>query len=345
MITRFKFGDHGAFHRQVLRLCLVGAMLGFIGHIGGALIPSEGRWTEVLWMALSIAALGLAAHPFVSSIRGGSGTRAALLRRVTFGVVAGLVASLCAWILSLPPSYPWLGVAAWGTALGAIAGRDLRDYRRYALPLATALSVALATWVQQTFVARLDLVHYLPDLAVSTLYGAGHAFIAAAGLIVRQIHLDNDRVSQRFQQVKTTLHGEMHDLVSRAMETYRRTVDALHSREEAGTATDPQLVAAVEQLALRILDLAGRWQSVQKGANRTDADELVARLSELEAKIANADDRVAEAQYGLARDAMAAPTQAPPRNFTQPRARSGPCPQLHRHFGPTSFRCAQQPGG
>lgn len=315
MANRLHFGDHGAFHRQVLRMTLAGAALGLLGFLlakisGHAMFSQRGLFTpdglfaadtnavQVVWMMLIVATLGLVARPPAKTTALTAGLLAAGLGLVGALVHRALVAS--------PPVYPWFGVGLWGMAVGVLAGRDLRDYRRFSLPLATGLTVLLATWVQLTYMAQLLSIEYVPSFVAAPLQGALFGFLAGIGLVARQIHFEHDRVAQEFAAVKEQLSGEMLDLAQRSLETYRRINEVLRDRKDRGTPPDPKLISAVDDLVLRILDLGRKWHEVEKEASRTSAGALVERIGELQGKIDKSQDKVARRQYEMARDALQA---------------------------------------
>ncbi|PID38009.1 MAG: hypothetical protein CSA65_04505 [Proteobacteria bacterium] len=315
MSSRLHFGDHRAFHRQVIQLTLAGAALALIGFIlakiGGHAVFSERGLFEpagvfaaqtsagqLIWMVLIVSGLGLAARPPARTklpvtllLAGGLGLLGALVQRA-------LVAS--------PPVYPWFGVGVWGMAIGALATRDLRDYRRFVVPVATGVTVVLATWVQQTYMAQLISVEYVPSFVAAPVQGAVFGFLVGIGLVTRQLHLEHDHVSREFAQVKGLLSGEMLELAERAMSTYRRINEVLRDREDRGTPPDPKLSKAVTGLLIRVLELGRKWQEVENEASRTSAETLIHRIEALGAKIDGSKDRVARRQYGMARDALQA---------------------------------------
>jgi predicted nucleic acid-binding Zn-ribbon protein len=315
MSSRLHFGDHRAFHRQVIQLTLAGAALALIGFIlskisGHAVFSERGLFDpggvftaatsagQLIWMVAIVAGLGLAARPPERSK-----LPMTLALAVGFGLLGALVQRA---LVASPPVYPWFGMGVWGMAIGALAIRDLRDYRRFSVPLATGLTVVLATWVQQTYMAQLISVEYVPSFVAAPLQGALFGFLVGIGLVTRQLHVEHDHVSREFAQVKGQLSGEMLELAERAMTTYRRINEVLRDREDRGTPPDPKLIKAVTGLLMRVLELGRKWQEVEKEASRTSAEALTHRIDELDTKIDASKDRVARRQYEMARDALQA---------------------------------------
>ncbi len=299
MTKQLRFDNHAAFHGQVLRVTVVAAGLGLLGHIASRVMTlSGGGAIEVLKLTLIAALLGLAANPPKGRQWLGVGLMAGALSLIGALALQALATS--------PPVYPWFGVCVYGLAVGFIAGRDLRDYRRWVLPLATGLSVLLATWVKAVFIARLPLTDYVPSFLAEPIYGAAFGFLVATGLVARQLRFERDKVLAAFERIRGSLSGEILELCERGVATYRRTKEALRDREDQGVSNDPKLTRGVESLMLRIVALGRRWQEVEREANRTSADALTDRLAELEDKIAHAQDPVARRQYEKAKDALGA---------------------------------------
>ena len=296
MTQQLRFDSHAAFHQQVLRVTVAAAAFGLVAYVVRLVLSSTSDAMAVTGAAILAAVLGLAANPWQPGRR---------LMTGAFALGVGLVGSLCMFGLATAPrAYPWFGVMVFGAAIGLIAGRDLKDVRRFAVPLATALSVALAMWVKGVFEARLLLTDYVPTFIAEPAYAAAFGFLVSIGLLARQVRIERDRVSQAYDQIKGALSGEMADLCERAMTTYRRIVDAL--RDNGGDSAEPKLVKGVQNLLLKIVSLGRRWQEVERDASRTSASDLTERLSELDRKIAEATDAVARRQYEVARDALQA---------------------------------------
>lgn len=314
MTKRVFLRDHSEFHRQVAAMAAAGAGLSLLGYLvtlsfGGAL---GGAW-EIAQLALAAALFGLAALPPTRGSGGRdavSGARALLGRlggsRTAGAVVAALAIGLLAALAkkAIDPRYPRFAWAIYGACIGIVAGRDLRDIRRYLLPIATALSVALASWTEAQYMASLPLTDYVPAFFAATLHGALFGFLASIGLLARHFDFRRDPVVLEFEKVKPALAGEMLDLSEGAMATYRRIIEVLRDRQDQGAPADPKLIEAVESLLLRILALGREWQEVERAANRTSADSLTDRLEQLDEKISEAKDPVAQQQYELARDAL-----------------------------------------
>jgi hypothetical protein len=296
MSNSLRFGDHTAFHIQVIRLSVAGAAMGMLAYLAGMVVDLSGQAAQTIHLALLAAVLGLAAAP---------PPRKRLAPAALLAVGVGLLGALgLAALSSSTPRYPWFGVGIYGLSVGIIAGRDLRDARRYLLPLATGVTVALATFVEATFRAKVNFMGYVPALLAEPAYKALFGFLTAVGLVVRQVWVERDPVARAFSEIRPALSGEMLELCQRALVQYRRVQELLRDRRQQGASTDPELIREVEQLVLRILGLGRKWQEVEREAGRTNAGELEARLEELEQKIQQTADAVALKQYTMARDAL-----------------------------------------
>jgi NADH dehydrogenase/NADH:ubiquinone oxidoreductase subunit G len=130
--------------------------------------------------------------------------------------------------------------------------------------------------------------------------------VLASGLVVRQICFDPDRVAQRFEQIEPQLSDEMAEPVRRAIETHAQVKEALRQRQDDGKPGDGAVIRRVEAVVLDLLALAERWQSVEREANRTSAENLTRRLQEISDRMTATSDEVARRQYAQARDALGA---------------------------------------
>jgi hypothetical protein len=274
MTNRLQFGDHAVFHRHVMRMAIAGAGLGLASYLLSRIFSTEqifapagpfspdvilapGNSTAVVvWMTIVATAIGLAVKPL---------TRARFLATLLFATGVSLLGALVTRVLvNSPPVYPWFGVAVWGMAVGTIAGRDLRDYRRFTLPLATGASVLLATWVLKTYMLKIPVTEYVPALVAAPLVGGLFGFLVSIGMVARQIQLEDDAVTREYRRVKPLLGGEIAELSERAMSTYSRIIDVLRDREDRGTPSDPELVRTVQAMVLRTLDLGNKWHEGRK---------------------------------------------------------------------------------
>jgi hypothetical protein len=295
MSNPVRFQDHTAFHVQVLRVTLAGACLYAVLHVLALITPLNTRVAETLVLTASAAALGLAAFPPV---------RAGLFSAVLLALGVGLLGTLARQALGAPPSsYPWFGIGVYGLAIGVIAGRDLRDYRRYLLPVATALTVALATYVVSAFRTGVNFAGYVPPFLAEPAYGVVYGFLVSVALLVRQISFERDAVTEAYDKVKPALTGEMKDLSDRAVELYGRIQQVLRDRGVQGGPADT-LTATVRNLVLKVVHLGPKWNEVEREVGRTSASELLARIEGLDQKIAATSDEVARKQYRMAKEAL-----------------------------------------
>ncbi len=295
MSNEVRFGDHTTFHLQVLRVTIAGAVLGVCAYLATFLPWAGNQAVEAMAMALAAMALGLSATP--PSRKG-----ALVAGLMALGIA--LIGVLCYLAMTgSPPYYRWFGIFVYGSTVGIIAGRDLRDRRRFLLPVATGLSVMLAAFVVTTFARQLDFTSYVPALVAAPAYGALFGFLTGVALVVRQIWITQDPVGQAFAEVKPFLSGEMRDLCGRAVELYRRVQEVLRDRRENGS-SDPELSRAVQDMVLRIFALGRKWHEVEREAARTSADDLKGRVADLDAKVAGTKDPVAQKQYRQAREAL-----------------------------------------
>lgn len=297
MSSPLRFSDHTAFHMQVLRMTLAGAAISLAAYLVGLVIPTNGFAAHTVILALSATVLGMAAFP----PRGKKDWVTVSLLGLGVSLLGVLLMRALA---NSTPGYPWFGLGVYGLAIGVVAGRDLRGARRFVLPLTTGLLVVLGTWVEMTFRSQLTLAGYVPSFVAEPVYGAVYGFLLSVAMVVRQLHWVQDPVTKAFEKVRPSLSGEMLELSDQAVTLYIRTQQVLRDRQANGNQTEPALGQAVEKLVLRIFHMGRQWQEVERGASRSNADELTDRIANLEQKIEQTSDDVARRQYQLAREAL-----------------------------------------
>ena len=297
MSSPLRFSDHTAFHLQVVRMSVAAAVMSLAIYLIGLLIPTNGRVAHALILALSATVLGLAAFP--------PPDKKGWFSVSLLGLGVGLLGALAfQWLAHSTPGYPWFGLGVYGLSIGVVAGRDLRGVRRFLLPLTTGALVVLATFVEMTFRSQLHLASYVPSFLAEPAYGVVYGFLVSVALVVRQLHWVQDPVTKAFEKVRPTLSGEMLELADQAVTLYIRTQQVLRDRQANGTPTEPALGRSVEKLVLRIFHMGRQWQEVERGAGRTNPEELTDRIATLEGKIEQTTDAVARKQYVMAREAL-----------------------------------------
>jgi hypothetical protein len=109
------------------------------------------------------------------------------------------------------------------------------------------------------------------------------------------------RLPARSEEGLTSLggEGELGQLLLRAAETYRDTVEALGSEA-------PQARRAADDLVQRMARFGKRWREVEADAARSVPADVAGRLAILERRLAVTTDAVARAEFERARDAMTA---------------------------------------
>jgi hypothetical protein len=292
MSNPMRFQDHTAFHLEVLRLTVAGAALYALRHLAGLVLTFNGRAAEALILAVLAATLGLVANP---------PTKKTIFTAGLLALGVGLLGALCRMAL---PAYPWFGVGVYGLSIGVIAARDLKDFRRYLMPLATGLTVVLGTYVEGAFRTGVNFTSYVPPFLAEPAYGAVFGFLVSIGLLLRQISLERDPVTEAFDRIKPTLGGEMLDLTQRAVTLYARIQQVLHDLKEKGNNAEPALTQVVKNLVMKIIHLGPKWNEVEREAGRTSAGDLTARIESLDKKIEETTDDVARKQYRMAREAL-----------------------------------------
>lgn len=295
MSNPVRFQDHTAFHVQVLRVTLAGACLYALLYLLALATPLNTRVAETLILTLSAAVLGLAALP---------PTRSTLFSSVLLALGLGLLGSLARQALGAPPrSYPWFGIGVYGFAIGIIASRDQKDFRRYLIPAAAALSVALATYVVSAFRTGINFAGYVPPFLAEPGYGVVFGFLTSIALLGRQLSFERDAVTEAYDKVRPALTGEMKDLSDRAVELYGRIQQVLRDRGVQGGPAE-SLTSTVRNLVLKVVHLGPKWNEVEREVGKTSAADLAARIEGLEKKIGETSDEVARKQYRMAKEAL-----------------------------------------
>jgi hypothetical protein len=291
-----RFRDHGAFQIQVLRAAGVfaaGMAVATVAERLGLPMPPP---------ALALGAAGVALLWALAP----PGTWRAWL---VAAAVAGL-ATTCG-ILVLPRD-PMLAAGLYGIGLGLYAGKEMDGWGRLAAIAAVGLAVPLGLSVADTLV-HLGIQQLGHPVIGHSLVGGGFGFVAGTvSALGQHISWCRDAVARAYAAGRGRLHGDLAEVVDRAMESRRRVLVAL-VRRRADTERTPgsgggeefgrKLLTQVNQLTLRILGIADRLAE-PADARGADALELLRRRDDLERKHAAADDAVARAHYGAAQRAL-----------------------------------------
>ncbi len=261
-----RFGDHASFHKAAL------------GMVGGSLL------------------LGLALHPVtpLAPIAGG-----------ILGIAAGasfahgkakwrMAAAGAAVIplLALAPSWPMLAGVASMLALGLSIGgpRGLRGALGVGLAAAAAL---VAMWCA----LRIDGARQTDRWPLWVKHATSAAAMGLVGVLAmlpRHLVLALDPVAAALKKLPSALDPEVQNLCDRSVAIWNTTKDRL-----ADSDPGKQLV---QDGVLKTIEVAAKSADVKlTGANDT---ELVARMEELDKRIAAATDAEVKSQYTSARAAL-----------------------------------------
>jgi hypothetical protein len=93
--------------------------------------------------------------------------------------------------------------------------------------------------------------------------------------------------------------GEIGELLGRAQGAYREAVEAVG--EEA-----PQVLSAANDLVMRMARFGRKWREVEREAQRSQPDLVLARLEQLDRKVLETSDPVARGEFERAREAVKA---------------------------------------
>ncbi|CAN5896931.1 hypothetical protein BH11MYX3_BH11MYX3_13440 [soil metagenome] len=261
-----RFGDHASFHKAAL------------GMVGGSLL------------------LGLALHPLtpLAPIAGG-----------ILGIAAGasLAHGKAKWrmaaagaavipLLALAPSWPLLAGVASMLALGLSIGgpRGIRGALGVGLAAATVL---VAMWCA----LRIDGANQTAGWPLWVKHATSAAAMGMVGILAmlpRHLVLALDPVQAALKKLSGTLDPEVQSLCDRSVAIWNSTKDRL-----ADSDPGKQLV---QDGVMKTLEVAAKSADVKlTGANDT---ELLARMEELDKRIAAATDAEVKTQYTSARAAL-----------------------------------------
>ena len=286
MSTSIRFREHEEFHRAALHMAVAGAGAGLAAHVAGLLFPAAAGLGGPIALALIAGAAAYGAAPPARRIH----LREILV--VVLGIAAG-AAALKLFAKTGPE--PSLGAAVFALAFGALIARYL-GVRRFVVTLASAAGAALlARFVLTSFVGA-PAFATLPAWVTATISGAAFALVGVLGLLPRHLDLRHDRVGEAWGAAKDRLTGELGELTGRAMMVWNKVDQTLEP--------DAAARKAIEDSVLRLFEVARKWQSVEAESAPVPAEKLVARMDEIEAKIARTEDPVARGQYERARAAL-----------------------------------------
>lgn len=290
-MTTVRFREHEDFQRAALHMGIAGLCAGLAGHIAGWVFPGLGALTGSVPMALLLGAVAFAATPPRDR---------ASVRALAAIATAALAGALALELLGRGSGEPTAGAALYGLAFGVVAARGLEGRRRASMMAAAAVAVLTARFVVASFLAAPALAA-APVWAMAAGAGASFGLVAAVGLLPRHLELRCDRVGQAWEAIGGRGTGEIHQILERAVELWRRV--------DASLEQDSPVRRTIEDSVLRLFEVAGRWRSVEAEGAASSAEALVARMEEIDARIVRSEDPVARGQYEKARAALATQLQ------------------------------------
>lgn len=279
MTSTLEFRYHEDFHRSALHMAGFGAVAGFLAHV---VFPGGSPWALAMIAAATVF-----------------GAMAPALRRqldelaVRIGLLSVAAAGL---VLLLRTGEPTSAIAVFSLLFGLALGWGLQG-RRLWLAIACGAGVALLGRFAFTSIISAQELSSLPGWLVGTASGAAFSFVSVFALLPRHIAVDSDQIGSSYQELQSSLTGEVRDLVDRGYQLWTE------AEEELGK--DDASRNSMHEGVLRLFEVARRWQSVEGTRTQTKASSLVERMESLEDRIARTEDEITRNQYQQAKAALA----------------------------------------
>lgn len=308
------FADHEGFQKSVLWATAGGAAAGLAFH--GVATAVSALNVPATMGGYGIAAGGAGVGPLtgltcalVAGAACGSSAKARLLF-LTAGGIAGLLPLL--W-----PTHPVFGLVAAGGILGLLfahsrrqegaAGVEVGQSRLGRAAYVAAAVLGALGLVAGRAVADSFAIHGLLDgllplpLATAALTAVVGLFVALGSAGAHLIR-DPDPVEQLYAALQPELTDDLGALASRAMTNYRRCAELLAGGESGFV--HKQLTRALSGVTHRVLELARRWQSIDREMGSLAEGEVGQRLAELRSLRDGSRDETAKKQLGVAEGAL-----------------------------------------
>ncbi|MFN7131800.1 MAG: hypothetical protein ACK4N5_06940 [Myxococcales bacterium] len=299
MTAALSFTDHDGFQKTVLRAGATAALAGIAAHVFG--LVGLGAPLEVFACAAAASACG-------STVRS----------RALYGVLGGLAGLLP----MLWPQHPLFGLSVAGGSIGALYAHvrrartqpnsEVGQPRAGWLTVAAAIAIGGAALAVGSFVVKVFDSHQLIDLALPSALAAGArvallGFFASLGAAGAHLTHEADPVETQYAALLPELAGDLKVLGARAMTNYRRCAEVLAS-SEPGFARN-QLARSLSEVTGRILELARRWQAIDKELGERAESEVALRREELRVLKDRTRDEIARKQLGVAEASLDAELQ------------------------------------
>jgi hypothetical protein len=297
------------------------------------------RFTRAGWKAMGGAALGTAlgwafdagGFPGVGAMALGAALLcAAVAARGREWRVPLLAAGvgLCAGLLPVMlPAWPWFALTLMGAGLGGVAALS-RAMERAAekagdtLPISSpaygtprrksvhvpgflpAAAIALsaiaapAAWAAEASLFA-ALLAWVPGPIAAALSGAVLGLFVACAAAPAWASFDGDPVEAKLAGAEAGLSGEFRTVARQAAEIYRASRAAL-VEADAPAALRSEISRTLGELATRVVELAHRWQRVERSLGDAAEPDLSRRIEELYARAEGTADAPAKRQFQLA---------------------------------------------
>jgi len=288
---QLSFEDHDAFHSEVIRGTVGGAVGGLLIGLPLAFAGSGHAWYPYLLHVLPVIVLATIGAAVGFS---GSGFKRKALRALA-GLAAALVPTLI--LLYLRDSYSAFAWVLAGLGFGLTATLfEGGGMRRVAGILLGVPALLLAAFAGLRFGNYLLVHDAMPAPIVTTIGGAIAGFVALAVGGMRRLTLVRDPVDKAFKKAEAVLRGELLKHATQAKRVYDQILDDLAKRQ-VEKVLQYEIRDRSKELCLSLFETAMRWQAIQGDTINKSETDVRARISSLLASAASAKDPVAREQY------------------------------------------------
>jgi hypothetical protein len=285
MSGSLRFVQEEAFQRQTGRMLVAGGLSGLSAHVAKLVWPEA--WGNGSVAPLVVIAMSVAYASACDELR-------KQYREAAIFAISAVLAALAH--SSFQGDLEWLGTGFFALVLAVLVHRG-REEEGTSWPLLFASFVAslLALLVHHKLSMSIFFVG-IPGWATAGSLGLSFGLVLSLGNLSEYLEVFEDKLEIALASYQGKFSGEIGALLEKSMAHWKK-IDALL---EKGAPVRPQ----VESTVLRLLDVAKRWQQVEEEKPVESEADLKKRISEMEEKIANADDAIVRQQYEKARASL-----------------------------------------
>lgn len=289
------FTDHEDFQKAAIRAVLGAALGGLV--------------------AFAVGLVGIALPPAFLPVAGALAAACGGSWRETLG--AGVAGALLGGLPSLTPLHPWFGVALMGAGAGTVlawarrravigpgdAGRPRPGRFAFALTAVLGTTLALAgVATAGAFEVRGVFEAVVPPFLAAGLQGATLGLFVGLAAAGAHVAADPDPVEALYGAMQAELTGDLRTLALRAATHYRRCTEVVQQSPVGPARTE--LSRSLSEVTTRILQLARRWQSIDREMGERATHEVEKRIEELKRLRESTRDEAARRQLQVAENTL-----------------------------------------